>query len=165
MTALLYELFRPANRSLALFAAFAGVAGLAIGSGGGINELGAFGLLHDASRAAPAAADQMQTIAQLFMRDGPEFSIAMVYFGCQVASIGVLILRSNFVPRIIGGLMVAGGSSYIITSFAKFVAPAFGAQLSPVIIPIAILGEGSITLWLLIKGVNVEKWRLASDGR
>lgn len=158
VTALLYELLRPVNRSLALFAAFAGVAGLTVGSGSGVNELAAFDLLKDASKAAPAAAIQVQTIAQAFMRDGPEFSIAMVYFGCQIASIGFLILRSTFLPRAIGGLLVAGGASYVITSFTKFVAPALGVQLSPLIIPIAVLGEGSLTLWLLLKGVNVEKW-------
>ena len=97
------------------------------------------------------------------MRDGPEFSIAMVYFGCQVAAIGVLILRSGFVPRIIGALMVAGGSSYVITSFAKFVSPALGAQLSPFVIPIAFLGEGTVTLWLLFKGIDVQKWRSLED--
>ena len=52
-----------------------------------------------------------------------------------------------------------GGSSYVITSFAKILTPAIGAQLAPLVIPIAILGEGTLTLWLLIKGVNVEQWR------
>jgi len=163
VTALLYEVFRPANRSLALFAALAGAAGLAVGSAGGINEIAGFGLLHDAARATPADANQMQTIAQVFMRDGPEFSVAMVYFGCQVAAIGVLILRSRFVPRVIGALMVAGGSSYIITSFAKFIAPGLGAQLSPFVIPIAFLGEGTITLWLLFKGVTSRNDQLQTE--
>ena len=87
----------------------------------------------------------------------------MVYFGCQVAAIGVLILKSRFVPRIIGALMVAGGSSYIITSFAKFIAPGLGAQLSPFVIPIAFLGEGTITLWLLFKGVTSRNDQLQTE--
>ena len=83
----------------------------------------------------------------------------MVFFGFQIASVGYLILRSTFLPRIIGGILVLGGASYVIISFAKFVAPAVGAQLSPLVIPTAILGEGALTLWLLFKGVDVEKWR------
>ena len=59
-------------------------------------------------------------------------------------------------------MLVVGGASYIITSFATFVAPAVGARLSPFVIPIAILGEGSITLWLLFKGVNVDAWERLS---
>jgi len=154
VTALLYELLRPVNRSIALFGAFAGVAGLTIGAASAVNELGALDLLKQASTAAPAVANQLQTIAQFALRDAPEFKVGMVYFGLQIASIGYLILRSTLVPRIIGGVLVAGGLSYIITSFATFVAPPVGARLSPLVIPIAILGEGSLTLWLLFKGVN-----------
>ena len=155
VTALLYELVRPINRSVALFGAFAGLAGLTIGAASAVNELGALDLLKQASTAAPAAANQLQAIAQFALRDGPEFKVGMVFFGLQIASVGYLILRSGLVPRIIGGVLVAGGLSYIITSFATFVAPALGARLSPLVIPIAILGEGSLTLWLLFKGVNV----------
>jgi len=159
VTALLYELLRPVNRSVALFGAFAGLAGLTIGAASAVNELGALDLLKQASTAAPAAANQLQTIAQFALRDGPEFKVGMVFFGLQIASVGYLILRSALVPRIIGGVLVAGGLSYIITSFATFVAPAVGARLSPLVIPIAILGEGSLTLWLLFKGVNVPATR------
>ena len=111
-------------------------------------------MLHDAASAAPATANQLQTIAQVFLRDQAEFKVGMVFFGIHVASTGYLILRSTLIPRIIGAVLVAGGSSYMITSFATFVAPAVGARMSPLVIPIAILGEGSLTLWLLFKGVN-----------
>ncbi|HMH26366.1 MAG TPA: DUF4386 domain-containing protein [Gemmatimonadaceae bacterium] len=162
VTALLYELLRPVNRSVALFGAFAGLAGLTIGAASAVNELGALDLLKQASTAAPAAASQLQTIAQFALRDGPEFKVGMVFFGLQIASVGYLILRSGLVPRIIGGVLVAGGLSYIITSFATFVAPAVGARLSPMVIPIAILGEGSLTLWLLFKGVSAPARETAS---
>ena len=155
VTALLYELLQPVNRSVALFGAFAGLAGLTIGAASAVNELGALDLLKQAATAAPAAANQLQTIAQFALRDGPEFKVGMVFFGLQIASVGYLILRSGLVPRIIGGVLVAGGFCYIISSFATFVAPTVGARLSPLVIPIAILGEGSLTLWLLFRGVNV----------
>src|SRR2546423_2518264 len=158
VTALLYELLHLVNRSAAVFGAFASLAGLTIGAANAVNELGALALLKDASSAAPGVASQLQTIAQVFLRDQAEFKVGMVFFGCHVASIGYLILRSAFLPRIIGGVLVAGGSSYIISSFAAFVAPAVGARLSPLVIPIAILGEGSLTLWLLFKGVNGETY-------
>jgi hypothetical protein len=164
VTALLYELLRPVSRSVALFGAFAGLAGLTIGAASAVNELGALDLLKQASTAAPAAANQLQAIAQFALRDGPEFKVGMVFFGLQIASVGYLILRSTLVPRIIGGVLVAGGLSYIISSFATFVAPAVGARLSPLVIPIAILGEGSLTLWLLFKGVNANASQRTSEG-
>jgi len=47
-----------------------------------------------------------------------------------------------------------GGASYIINSFTNFVAPGAGSHLMPFVVPIAILGEGALTLWLLVKGVK-----------
>src|SRR3954471_19769222 len=158
VTALLYDLLKSVDSSVALFGALASVAGLTVGAATSVNELSALALLKEVSSAGPAAASQLQTIAQIFLRDGPEFKVGMVFFGCHVASIGYLILRSTFLPRIIGGGWVAGGSSYIISSFATFVAPAFGDRLSPLVIPIALLGEGSLTLWLLFKSVNAARY-------
>jgi len=159
VTALLYELLRPVNRGIALFGAFTGLAGIIVGATTAVDELAALGLLRDAAHAAPTTADQLQTIAQLAFRPGAEFAVSMVFFGFQIASVGYLILRSTFLPRIIGGVLLLGGVSYVIISFAKFISPALGVRLSPLVIPIAILGEGALTLWLLFKGVDVEKWR------
>ena len=163
VTALLYQVLKPVSASVALFGALASLAGITVGAASGVHEMGALALLHDATNATSTAASQMQAIAQTTFREDPQgFRIGMVYFGLHVASIGYLILRSNFIPKIIGAILLAGGSSYFITSFASFLAPDLGARLTPFVIPIALLGEGSITLWLLIKGVDVEKWRAYS---
>ena len=164
VTALLYQVLKRVSGSVALFGALASLAGITVGAASGVHTLGALALLHDAGSATSATASQLQAIAQArFREDLPEFRIGMVYFGCHVASIGYLILRSNFLPKAIGAILVAGGSSYFITSFTSFLAPELGARLTPFVIPIALLGEGSITLWLLIKGVDVEKWRQSTD--
>src|SRR3954464_3637048 len=131
VTALIYELLQPVNRSVALFGAFASLAGLTIGAATAVNELGALTLLKEASIATAGAANQLQTIAQVFLRDQAEFKVGMVFFGIHVASTGYLILRPTLIPRIIGAVLVAGGASYIITSFATFVAPALGDRLAP----------------------------------
>ncbi len=125
VTVLLYQVFKPVSTSISLFAAFCGLAGIAGGAG--------------ISTASP---DQ-------------GFYIEMVFFGAQIISIGYLITRSTLIPRILGVLLLLGGSSYVINSFTNFLSPAIGAHLAPFIIPIAILGEGALTLWLLVKGVNV----------
>lgn len=155
VTALIYELLHPVDTRIALFGAFAGLIGLAIGGATSVHQMNALAMLEEAATLAPASARELQTLAAASLRPGADFSIGMVYFGCQIASIGYLILRSRLVPRVIGGTLLLGGSSYIVTSFAMFVAPEFGARLSPLVIPIAILGEGSLTLWLLFKGVRL----------
>ncbi len=129
VTVLLYELFKPVRASLSLFAAFCGLAGVA--SGAAADSLG-----------------QSNPPAQGFF-------IAMVFFGAQIISVGYLITRSTLVPRLLGVLLMLGGASYVINSFTNFLAPALGAHLAPFVIPVAILGEGALTLWLLVKGVKV----------
>jgi len=128
VTVLLYELFKPVSGLLARFAAYCGLAGVASG----------------------AAASLIQSTPP-----NRGFYVAMVLFGVQVISIGYLIMRSSLIPRILGLLLALGGSSYVINSFTNFLSPSLGAHLGPFIIPIAILGEGALTLWLLVKTVNV----------
>jgi len=131
VTVLLYQLFKPVDASISLFATFCGLAGVASGA--------AISLV----RSDPPAQG---------------FYLAMVFFGAQIISIGYLITRSTLIPRILGVLLLLGGASYVINSFTNFLSPAIGAHLAPFIVPVAILGEGALTLWLLVKGVNVSRW-------
>jgi Domain of unknown function (DUF4386) len=158
VTVLLYELLKPVNKSVALFGAFCGLAGLLTGAGGSINLLTALSLLEEARRATEPVASQLRSVVKILLgADG--FSGEDIFFGCQILSVGYLIVRSYFVPRAIGVLVVLGGLSFLITSFTTLMSPALGARVAPLILPIVALGEGSLALWLLLRGVNVEQWR------
>jgi hypothetical protein len=128
VTVLLYALFKPIDAGISLFAAACGLAGVAGGAA-----------------------------LSLVKSDPPAqgFYVEMVFFGFQILSIGYLITRSTLIPRLLGVLLMLGGASYVINSFTNFLAPALGAHVAPFIIPVAILGEGALTLWLLVKGVKV----------
>jgi len=159
VTVLLYELLKPVNKSVALFGAFCGLAGLMSGAGS-INSFAALSMLEESRRAAEPVASQLQATVKMFLRAAaPGFGVEMVFFGCQIVSVGYLIVRSHFIPLAIGVLLLLAGSSYLIASFTSFLSPAFGTRLLPLIVPIALLGEGALALWLLLKGVNVEQWR------
>ena len=82
-----------------------------------------------------------------------------VCFGFDILLIAYLVLRSRFVPRAIGVLLAIDGLAYLVYSFANLVAPGFAAQLVPWIQLPALIGEGSLCLWLLAVGVDVERWR------
>src|SRR6476646_500516 len=163
VTVLLYELLKPVNRTVALFGAFCGLAGLMSGSGS-INSFTALSLLEESRRAAGPLAGQLQATVKMLLSGGEQqFGVEMVYFGCQIISVGYLIARSHFIPRVIGVLLLLAGSSYIVASVTSFVAPALATRVLPLIIPVALIGEGAFTLWLLLKGVNVERWRSLAD--
>src|SRR5258706_2415766 len=159
VTALLYELLKPVNKSIALFGAFCGLAGLLSGGAGHINLLSALTLLEESRRAAEPLASQLQGAANTFLGTAPQVGTEDVWFGCQILSVGYLIARSHFVPRAIGVLLVLGGLSFLVTSFTNFVSPELGDRLAPLLLPIVLLGEASLALWLLLRGVNVEQWR------
>jgi hypothetical protein len=55
--------------------------------------------------------------------------------------------------------------SFLTTSFTTLMSPTLGARVAPLILPIVALGEGSLALWLLVRGVNVEQWRSTIAGR
>ena len=78
---------------------------------------------------------------------------SLVFFGFYCILIGVLILRSNFLPGILGGLMVIAGLGWL-----TFVSRPLAASLSPYHYVAGGIGEGLLTLWLLVMGVDATRW-------
>jgi hypothetical protein len=78
---------------------------------------------------------------------------SLVFFGPYCLLIGYLILRSTFLPRILGVLMVLAGLGWLI-----FLLPRAKGLITYVEV-LGIIAEGSLMLWLLIKGVNVQRWK------
>jgi uncharacterized protein DUF4386 len=78
----------------------------------------------------------------------------LAVFGFYCLSIGYLILRSTFLPRALGWLMVLAGIGWL-----TFFSPALARQLSPFNFLPGLIGEGALTLWLLAAGVNEADWR------
>jgi hypothetical protein len=77
----------------------------------------------------------------------------LVFFGCYCLLIGYLILRSTFLPGILGVLMAVGGLGWL-----TFVSPGLSNYLSPYNMAPGVLGETALTVWLLAVGVNTRRW-------
>jgi len=106
--------------------------------------------------------EQLQALALVFLRlrAAAYHNIGLVFFGVYCLLVGVLILRSTFLPRILGLLMVLAGLSYVL-----FVSPPLARSLQPYILIFPGVGQISLTLWLLVFSVNAEAWeRQASTG-
>ena len=78
----------------------------------------------------------------------------LVFFGFYCFLVGYLIFKSTFLPRIFGVLMAFGGLGWL-----TFLSPSLANYLSPYNLFPGILGEGLLTLWLLLMGVNVQRWK------
>ena len=158
VTVFMYYVLKPVSRSLSLLAAFFGLAGVAIGGVAWVSNLVPLTLLHGDQYLSALTASQLQALSLAALKlQTHVFFIGMVFFGIQCISIGYLVARSSFLPRILGVLLGLGGTCYVIASFANFLLP-LGARLMPFVVPVALIGEGSLTVWLLIKGLNEQRW-------
>jgi len=156
VTLLLYDLLKPVNRSVALLAAFFSMAGCVIGAFGSLFTIAPLTILEGTQYLSVFKAEQLQALALLSLNlNGIVAGISMVLFGCYCILLGYLVLRSTFMPRIIGAFLIIAGLTYQI-----FLSPPLAADLfSRVVMPAGALGEGSLILWLLIFGVNSQRWR------
>jgi hypothetical protein len=126
---------------------------------GGVFQLAPLTVLTQRSHPGAFSAEQLQ--AQAFVLLGlynQAYSIALIAFGIFDVLIGYLVFESTFLPRWIGVLMMLAG-----LAFMPFLAPAFGARYLKWILPVAI-GELVFILWLIVKGVNAERWIALSSG-
>jgi Domain of unknown function (DUF4386) len=87
------------------------------------------------------------------------YAVDTVFFSFYGLAIGYLVFRSTFMPRLIGVLLAIGGLCYLTYSFATLLAPGFAHHLVPYIQLPSLVGEGSFCIWLLLVGVNVQRWK------
>src|SRR5882724_9483343 len=78
----------------------------------------------------------------------------LVFFGFYCLLIGYLIFRSTFLPRVLGVLMMFAGLGWL-----TFLSPPLAKYLTPYIFIPGLLGEGALTLWLLVMSVNEQRWK------
>jgi uncharacterized membrane protein YidH (DUF202 family) len=155
MTALFYELFKPVNKSLSLLAAFVGLVGCAIQAVSYVCYLAPFVLLRRAQYLSVFTVEQLQALVLMLLKLRSQAEqIGLVFFGFFDFLIGCLILRSTFLPRILGGFMVLAGLGWLV-----FLSPPLANHLSHYILPLGFLAELLLMLWLLVKGVNVQRWQ------
>jgi hypothetical protein len=83
----------------------------------------------------------------------------LIFFGFTCLVNGYLIFKSGYLPKFVGVLMQIAGWSYLTACFAALFAPAFSDLISPAILLPPLIGESSFCLWLLVKGVNIERWK------
>jgi hypothetical protein len=85
----------------------------------------------------------------------------LLFFGPFCILIGYLVLRSTFLPRILGVLMVLAGLGWL-----AFLWHPVAIHLTVYIEALGIFAEASLMLWLIVKGVNVQRWtEQAGTGR
>ena len=153
---LMYELLKVVNRSLSLLAAFVILVGCAIQALTSLLYLAPLLVLTGGSSASAFTTAQLQALALVFLRlNTSAFNIDLVFFGLWCVLTGYLIFRSTFLPRILGVLLAISG-----LGFVTYLYPPLAYYLFlPYIAAASALGEIPLELWLIVMGVNVERWK------
>lgn len=99
--------------------------------------------------------NQLNSLALVFI-NLYQFGISVVgiFWGLWLFPFGMLIIKSKFIPKIIGIFLVIGCFAYLIDSVISILFPEHKTSISSIIMLPLALGEFSAILWLLIKGVR-----------
>jgi Domain of unknown function (DUF4386) len=154
-TVLLYDLLKPVNRSLSLLAAVLGLIGCGIKTFSRLFYFAPLLVLGGTHYLSVFSGQQLNAVALLFLRvNDIGAGIALVFFGFYALLKGYLVIRSTFLPRVLGWLAVLGGIGWL-----AFLSPPFGDRMFSFIAVLGIVGALANIGWLLVVGVNEQRWR------
>jgi len=156
-----YTLFKRVNKSLALLSLLFGLIQTAVLVANKMNLMMPLFILDNANYSRAFTVQQVQALTSVFVRAHDYgFGFGLIFFGFACLIDGYLIFKSEFLPRVLGIMIFITGLCYLTNTFLLIFSPRIERSLFPVILgPLAFIGEFSMCLWLLIKGVNVKKWK------
>ena len=156
---LFYQLFRPVNKSVSFCALLVLLVVCTIQAVTALLYLAPLLVLTAGSSLSALTEQQLQALAYMFLKlNGLAFDTDLVFFGLWCVFTGYLIFRSTFMPRILGVLLAVDGLGWM-----TFMWPPLGHYLFPIIAVACGLAEIPLQLWLLIFGVNSERWKAQAE--
>ena len=121
-----------------------------------LNDVAALLLVRGADFLSVFEKPQRDALAVLFLRLHHHGVVANeIFWGLWLFPLAVLVIRSGFLPRILGIWLIINGFAYLTISFTGLLLPQYEVMVSNIAFP-ALLGEVAIMLWLLIKGAKVQ---------
>lgn len=148
----LYRLLSPVDRMRAGLMVVLVLVSLPISFMGLLADLGILVLLRGGDHLAAFSGDQLDSLAYfLLVMRGKASVIAQIFWGLWLLPFGLLILRSGFIPRLLGVLLIVNGVAYPVMSLTALFFPAYGGMVWDAMLP-ALLGELWVMLWLVIRG-------------
>jgi hypothetical protein len=157
LSLLFYILLWVVRKDLALLAVFfrlIGTAGFAMAQ---VFYFAALPIVGDTNQLAAFPPDQLHALAMLSLNvSGYGQTVFTMFFGMGSILVGYLMYRSDFLPKFIGILVTLSGLGFAARTFTWVLAPSYSSPLLLVPAAVAFL---TLTVWLLVKGVDTAKWK------
>src|SRR6267143_2199989 len=158
---ILYVLLKPVNKQLSLLAAFFGLMGTALFAFAELFYFAPLLITGGTGYLQTFSPDQLNSLVLLSLKFyGFAGMIFTAYYGMAWIVRAVLMWNSGYFPRFLGVLMAIGGIGFVVRNFLLILAPAYA---SDVLLMLMFPGGLIMIVWLLVKGVNVEKWNAKVD--
>jgi uncharacterized protein DUF4386 len=154
----LYRLFKPVNEYLASLVVILGMLlSLPIVFVNVLNEIAALILVGGAKFLSVFDQPQRDALAYLFIRlHGQGIQVAAIFWGLWLFPFGMLVMRSRFIPRTLGVLLMVAGCAYVASSFTTLLLPRYANGVNQVA-GLLEVGELPIIFWLLIWGAKEQR--------
>jgi hypothetical protein len=151
----LYLLFKGVNKNLAiLMVILGGLMVTPIFYVNSLNWMAALLLVRGGDFLGPFDASQRYALAMLFVRLHAQGNIVNgIFWGLWLFPFGALVIKSGFLPKVLGIWLIVDGVAYLVVSLAGLLLPQYHDMLFNLAFP-ALLGEVAIMLWLLIVGAR-----------
>src|SRR5579859_1534745 len=151
---LFFDLFKPVSRNISILAAFVMLVGCAVQAVTSLLYFAPLLILGEGSSLSAFTAEQSQALTLFFLKlNGEAFDLYLIFFGFWCILTGYLIFRSAFLPRILGVLLAIDGLGWMI-----FLSPPLAIALFPFIAIASGVSELPLMVWLLVRGVNAQRW-------
>jgi hypothetical protein len=153
-TVLMYHLLKPVNRRIATLALVFGIVGCTVKTFSRVFYLVPLIMLKQGALGA-LTGEQLEAMSLVLLNVNDRGAgVALAFFGFETVLEGWLILRSTFLPRWLGAMTIVAGIGWL-----TFLSPTLGYAVFNVVALIALVGLITSVGWLLVKGVDEERWR------
>jgi len=154
----LYRLFQSVNRTQARLMLTLVSISVAISFVNIIFQTGALVFLNRASYFTAFTTEQIYELTTMFLHLNIfGVYVVTVFWGLWLFPFAFLVYKSNFFPKIIAYLLVFSGICYVFASLSFIISPEVHASFESYLSIPQALGEVTVLLWLLIKGVSTPK--------
>ncbi len=155
----LYRLFRSTHHTAAVLMVALALAGIPIALVSVGHRLDALALLTDARFSQAFAPAQLQALAALSLEAyGNGLLVTRLFWGLWLLPFGYLVLKSGFLPKLLGVLLMLGCLGYMVNVFGELLVPDyFDTWIADYAGLPAAAGEIGTCLWLLLVGARRQK--------
>ena len=160
LVVLLYQILRSVDRGQAVLMVLLVGVGVSVSFANLILQFVPLVLLSGTGGLAALARPELEALSLSALQlHGSGSAVVSGFWGLWLFPFGILVIRSRFLPRILGILLLVAGAAYVVFSAVGIVWPEQRKLFFRILMPL-FMGEVPIIFWLLIKGVGSQSQRI-----